>query len=103
MYKSADPFTLCKESLLNFLNLQNYLEINGYRYRFTNFINFWDPTIESTVQGDYSLGHFAKNMEIYKNFDFTNWFFIDDLKNGLYEYAKKVDELDIDEIGRAHV
>ena len=72
-----------------FIYLENYLKIHGYNYKFTMFVNQWSPDIESTDNGDYSLGWFATDMDIYKNFKFDNWFFVDDQKNCFYEYAKK--------------
>lgn len=94
MYKVSDPLVLCLDSLLNFIKLEQYLKSGKYHYVFTNYINYWNPNIESCHGGDYSIGFFCNEQLIYKNFDFSNWFFIDEHKNCLGEYAKSVDLLD---------
>ena len=94
LYKLSDPTTICFESLLNFINLENYLKINGYRYKFTNWGNSRDPDAESNFGGDYSIGHFCKTMPIYQNYDFSNWVFSNDRFDGMGEFSKNMNELD---------
>ena len=88
LYKSSDPFSLCKDSLLNFINLENYLKLYGFNYKFMSFINYWNPSVESVYTGDYSIGYFAKDIELYKSFNFDNWIFSDNDKNGIFELAQ---------------
>lgn len=89
LYKSSDPFSLCKDSLVNFINLENFLKVNGYKYKFTSFQNYWSPLIESTqATGDYSIGWFGKNISLYKNFNFSDWFFVNENKDCLFEYSE---------------
>lgn len=95
LYKSSDPYTFTKNTLLNFLNLENSLV--GYKFKFTSFINFWDPNIESGPSGDYSLGHFGPKLQIYDRIKFNNWFFVDEKRNGFYEFAKKLNLLSEDD------
>ena len=54
-YKLSDPHTLCADSLMNFINLENYLKVHGYQYRFSSFVNYWDPQVESSSTGEYSI------------------------------------------------
>lgn len=89
MYKLSDPVCLCKDSLINFINLNNYLKQNGYNYAMTSFVNYWDESKESCdIGGDYSLAFFLKNTSLYKNFDKSNWFWANDQFDCLGEFAK---------------
>jgi hypothetical protein len=88
LYLASDPFTICKESLQNFSRLHDYLTLRNYKFGFTSYLNYWPPSIESVSNGDYSLGHFAKDMPAFCSLNFDPWFFIDEQKNSLYEFAK---------------
>lgn len=95
LYKLVDPETICTDSLLNFINLENYLKRHGYQYKFTSFANYWNPNVESTFPGgDYSLGYFCRHIPLYKNFDFSHWFFINDQQDCLFELAQYNNQLD---------
>lgn len=88
LYKVSDPQTLCKDSIMHFINLENYLKVKGYQYLFTSYCNYWNHDAESSpISGDYSIGHFLKDSAVYKNFDFDNWFFVDSDQNCLGEFA----------------
>ena len=89
LYKLSDPVTICVNSLLNFINLENYLKVHGYNYKFTVDVNCWTPANEGTeFYGDHSIGYFCADLPIYQNFDFSNWFFINDQKDGLGQFIK---------------
>jgi len=91
IYKQTDPLSLCKESLFNFIMLENYLQNKGYKYIFTNFFNCWDVDSESTLAGDYSIGHFCKNDSgLFKNIKYENWL----LNDQLGDYAHNKNSLD---------
>lgn len=98
LYKSSDPFTLCKDSLVNFLNLENFLKVKGFKYKFTSFMNCWNPTTQTTPIGDYSIGHFCKDNQLYKSFDFSDWLFVNENKDGFYEYTKNKNLISADGI-----
>lgn len=89
-YKYSDPQPLCEESLHNFICLENYLKQKGYRFLFTNYCNTWlkDP---HGIAGDYTLGYFCPK---HVNFDFTNWFFVDEQRNCLGDFALQRGMLD---------
>jgi hypothetical protein len=80
--------------MMNFLNLENYLKVQDYHYRFTSFVNYWDSNTEFVSEGNYSIGYFCKNYPIYQKYDFSNWFFVNEQKDCLAEFAKKLGELD---------
>ena len=95
LYKLSDPTTLCQNSMMNFLNLENYLKANGYQYRFTSYVNYWDPVTQSNFNaGDYSIGYFCKDYALYQKYNFANWFFVNDRKDCLAEFALQLNELD---------
>lgn len=96
LYLASDPFTICKESLQNFSRLHDYLALRNYKFKFTSYLNYWSPTIESVSNGDYSLGHFAKDMPAFRCLNFDPWFFVDEQKNSLYEFAKTNAQLSAD-------
>jgi hypothetical protein len=87
LYVSDDPFVLCKQTLANIVKLQSYLESKRYRFKFTSFVNYWNPDVASGIIGEFSIGHFAKDLPIYKNLNFEHWFFNDAQRNCFGEYA----------------
>jgi hypothetical protein len=87
LYVSDDPFVLCKQTLTNIVKLQGYLESKGYRFKFTSFVNYWNPINMSGINGEFSIGYFAKDLFMYKNLNFENWFFTDAQRNCFGEYA----------------
>lgn len=94
-YKLSDPVSLCKDTLMHIMHLENYLKTHNYQYRFAGFVNQWSDTIEhSPICGDYSLGHFLADVPVYKNYSFDNWIFSDQSRNCLGEFASSIGELD---------
>jgi hypothetical protein len=94
-YKLSDPVTLCKDTLMHIINLENYLKVHGYQYRFTGYVNQWsDVADHSPLSGDYSLGHFLKDVPMYKKYSFDNWIFVDQERRCLGEFATEIGELD---------
>lgn len=96
LYKLADPYSLCVENLLFFIQLESYLKCKGYKFAFTNFYNIWNPTVESTPVGDYCIAHFctATPTPIYNNLNFNNWIFLDKNKTCLGDFARRINQLD---------
>jgi hypothetical protein len=94
-YKLSDPTTLCEDSMLNIVNLENYLKAHGYQYRFTSYVNYWHTEQESNFSaGDYCIGYFCKNYPLYTNYDFANWFFVNGNRDCLAEFARDLGQLD---------
>lgn len=89
-YLSSDPVTLCSDSIRNFKNLENYLTTHKYKFKFTGFYNMWKSDVnESTSDvGEPLFGKYAKE------FDLSNWFFIDENRNSLWEFAKQRNMID---------
>lgn len=94
-YRLMDPELLCRESLTHFINLENFLKVSGYRYRFASYANYWNPSVPNcTLSGDYSIGQFCSRLNLYKNFNFSNWVFVDQNKNCFMEWASERNLMD---------
>jgi len=95
LYKISDPLSLTMDSLMLFTYLSTYLEQKKYKYLFTSFHNCWSESeMSSTGGGDYSIGYFCKELDLYKNFDFSKWFFANNNKDCFGEYAYSLNEMD---------
>lgn len=83
-YLSSDPVSLCNNSIRNFLNLENYLITNKYKFKFTSFYNMWTSDVHEFTSdvGEPLLGKYVRK------FDLTNWFFVNSNKDSLWEYTK---------------
>lgn len=93
-YKINDPETLCKDSLMQFIFLENYLKVRGYKFLYINSGNCWKTQDPCFYSGNYSIGYFCSNIPTYKNYSLENWLFINDNFEGLYEFSKSRNELD---------
>jgi hypothetical protein len=89
LYKITDPVDLGMQSLRYFIMLESYLKQRGYKFLFTSFINYWDTSKEYTdiSVGEYNLGWLCKDQPIFKNFDFSNWIFINDDQDTIGEFS----------------
>lgn len=93
-YKTNDPQNMCKDSLMQFLYLENFLKSNGYCYRFITPGNCWSTDQPTYYSGNYSIGHFCKDTPVFKKFDFSNWIFANTDRDGIYEFCQVLGELD---------
>jgi len=96
LYKTSDAQSDCIENLLFFIQLESYLKQNNYKFVFTNYYNPWSKDNELTKNNDYSIGYHCSGMPIYENFDFKHWWFIDDEKKCLGEFAIDLNHLEDD-------
>jgi len=89
LYKIIDLQGLFMNSLRNFILLESYLKQRGYKFLFTSFINYWNTQEKNYVlhRGEYNLGYFCKHRPIFKNFDFSNWFFVNDNRDTICEFS----------------
>jgi hypothetical protein len=91
-YLYSDRESLVKSSLDCFRDLENYLIVNNYKYRFLNFQNFWNPQNPLPVDNNFLLGDINKHIQ-----DTSSWIFNDSTSsNGFYEFAKSKNQLDSD-------
>lgn len=94
-YKLCDPTTLCEDNLLNFVNLENFLKVKGYTYMFGSYVNYWHTQEQSNFSaGDYCIGYFCQDHSLYQQLDFSKWFFVNQDKDCLAEFARDIDQLD---------
>lgn len=87
--KTNNNQSLCVDSLQNFILLEKYLQARGYPYLFTSYANYWNEEQEycATTEVDPNIGYYCKNMQLYKNFDFSNWIFVNDKQDCFGEFA----------------
>jgi len=87
--KINDNQSLCVDSLQNFILLETYLRARGYSYLFTSYANYWSEGQEycATTEVDPNIGYHCKNLSLYKNFDFSNWSFVNDKQDCFGEFA----------------
>jgi hypothetical protein len=87
--KTNDNQSLCVDSLQNFILLENYLLAQGYSYLFTSYANYWGEDHEycATTEVDPNIGYYCKTIQLYKNFDFSNWVFTNDNRDCFGEFA----------------
>ena len=94
-YKLSDPVSLCKDTLMYIMSLENYLKARGYRYRFSSFVNYWSTSQDyNKFTGDYSIDFFLKDDLVYQNFNFDPWIFVNSDRDCLAEFAESIIELD---------
>ena len=97
-YKITEPVDHCMKSLRHFILLESYLKSRGYKFLFTSYINYWQGNLpyylirnntpgNHQVTADPLIGYHCKDYTIFKQFDFSNWFFINDQKDTICEFA----------------
>ena len=85
-YKISSPEMMCKDSLLHFDQLSNYLERRKIKYVFTSYLNYWSFP-DRLRYGDYVLEHYVGKFPCFKNINFNNWLFLDNNKKCFGDYA----------------
>lgn len=95
-YKINDPNIMCRESMMHFINTENFLKLNGYYYQFTAGMDIWNKDNPShNITGDYQIGYYCKESIMYQKFDFAKWVFANDNTQGILEFAcarQKIDK-----------
>lgn len=87
LYKISNNRTMAQDTLINILNLQNYLKQNNIPYVMSSYMNYW--TDEDQVgEQDFGIRKYKDLDYLYNKIDFTKWAFINDKKDGIYELAK---------------
>jgi len=91
-YKMIDPRGMGIDSLLCFIKLQHYLESKGFSYAVTTNNYHFDELEPTNIHGEFHLGYFCKDLDLYKNFACKNWFYAN--KNqGINDYAFSMNQL----------
>jgi len=92
LYVGSDSTSLCRDSVRNFLNLENYLTANSYKFKFTGFYNLWESADKSTsAVGDPLLNKYDHRV------DMKNWFFVNHNRDSFWEFANSKKLLDRDQ------
>lgn len=93
-YKINDPRTLCKDSLMQFIFLENYLKLNGYKFLFVAPGNCWKDHEPTYYAGNYTIGYFCNDVPALSKYSLEHWVFVNEQRDGFYEFAQARRELD---------
>ena len=86
LYKIKNVTALLQDTITSIIQTQNFLEYQGYQYRFMSYVNYWQNTPEYVSDMDLSYGHYAP--ELVKVSDDEHWIWVNSNKDCFYEYAK---------------
>ena len=88
VYKIADPVDHCLKSLRYFVMLESYLKNCGYKFLFTSFVNYWQVDQSHPLTSyEFNIGYHCHSYPIFQNFDFSNWFFINEQQDTICEFS----------------
>lgn len=91
-YKMSSNLDLIKLSLLEMIKLQGYLKSKNKKYIFTSYVNYWNkPKDWISSNGDVGLNNIDGIDHLINQIDFDNWLFLNDNKDGIYEFALQHD------------
>jgi hypothetical protein len=89
-YKFLSTTELVWLSLLEIIKLQGFLKNLGIKYYFMSYINYWNqPQSWLSRNCDPPLGDFIKLKDIVNQIDFSQWIFLNDNRDGIYEIAQQ--------------
>ena len=72
-YRVVDEKSLCKESLLHFISLENYLTAKGYNFKFTSYFDYWKERSINEISSDSCIPFHCKDDPLYNNYDRKHW------------------------------
>ena len=87
VYRASNWQSLVRDSISYIMHLQNYLESKQFRYKFLSFINYWQADRILPVDQEYVIERVFCQQELQTKIDFSKWIFVNQDKDGLYEYA----------------
>jgi hypothetical protein len=89
-YKIMSTEELAWLSLLEIIKLQGFLKNLGIKYYFMSYVNYWNrPVGWISKNCDPTLKDFLNLNNIINQIDFSSWIFLNDNKDGIYEFAEK--------------
>lgn len=95
LYKFSNERSMAQDTLLNILSLQHYLKENKMPYIMSSYVNYWtkDPQV---AELDYGIGQFQDLRYLVRQIDFSRWVFLNDRKDGIYELAREINDVQED-------
>lgn len=88
LYKLLDNENLAMLSLLEIIKTQEFLKSKNKKFIFSSYVNYWNsPKDWTTRNGDFSLRYVDKAKYLIDKIDFDKWLFLNENKDGIYEYA----------------
>jgi hypothetical protein len=87
IFKLSNEETLGCASLIEMINLQNFLKANSIPYRFMSYVNYWDDD-DQVINLNFGVHKYLSCSQLAKHLDFDNFLFYNDSHDGFYEFAK---------------
>jgi hypothetical protein len=87
MFKLSNEETLGCASLIEMINLQNFLKANSIPYRFMSYVNYWGDAAQVTNL-NFGVHKYLSCSQLAKHLDFDNFLFYNDSHDGFYEFAR---------------
>ena len=88
LYTAMDYRALASNTLFQMVSLRNFLENNGYAYKFMSYVNYWQDSPDwYTPNLDFSITHYAQNDPLLLGLG-DQWIWVNEQKDCLYEFAK---------------
>lgn len=92
MYKVSSHLSLAYHNLMEIIKCQEFLRAKKVPYRFMSYVNYWNDKESVSPNGDFGVLAYPELIPMIKNIDFSNWVFLNDQRDGIYEMAKENDD-----------
>lgn len=89
MYKVSNPLSLASINIMEMIKLKNFLENKKIPYKFMSYVNYWGDQEYVSKNGDFGVGKFSEINNLLLDLDWSQWIFLDNKRNGIYELAIK--------------
>lgn len=90
LYKLHDEYSMCKQSLLNFVSLESHLLSEGYHFCFTSFVDYWVDEPFEPVVNELGLNYHIGTDSFYRSYNKKHWIDVECLGN----YAVRTERFD---------
>jgi hypothetical protein len=95
LYKFGNERTMAQDTLLSIIDLQNYFKTAEIPYLMSSYVNYWTKDAQ-VADIDFGIGQFADLRYLVRQIDFDRWVFLNERKDGIYELAKEIGDLQED-------
>lgn len=87
-YKFITEENMAMLSILEMIKLQNFLNAKNKKFIFSSYVNYWNQSTDwKSPNADFSLSSITNIDNLLNKIEFDKWLFLDENRNGIYEYA----------------